>query len=602
MRYSLKNSLKRCLVSALLVIFMLSVLPAEVYAATMTLSKEGSDFIKKKEGCKLTAYKNSSSEKYYTIGYGHYGPDVKKGMTITKAQADAYFAQDMKKYIDAINKIMNDNKLTLSQGQFDALVSIHFNTGNGWKRESEKVYHMVLKGAENFTEAQIRQNFADCCTDVSASVRKGLLKRRSEEADMFLKDMGVLKISQKGISIPSYIVNGDVISTGGTITSNYVITKVTAGLYAGEKAVAITEKKPDTTFCNVNDVAKQLKTSSVAPGTYDFRILAVSKNETKELYKNKLVVTSKALIEKEDVYRIQGKNRFETSYKTADELKKALGIAKFQTAVIATGNKYPDALSGSYLAYVKQAPILLSNDGKDGSTLLSYLKNNLTSGGKVYLLGGTSALAKSLEDTLKKNSYDVTRLSGESRYETNLAILKEAGSAGELLVCTGAGYADSLSASAAKKPVLLVGEGLTDIQKEYVSKMTGVQFSIIGGTSAVSETVETELASFGTVRRIKGANRYETSLQVAKTFVENPGQAVIAYGLNFPDGLCGGAYASYMNGPLLLTQNGQEKYALEYVSSNSLNKGAVLGGPGLISDKTVRNIFRLAADKIIYAK
>ena len=45
--------------------------------SNMGISQSGVDLIKQFEGCRLTAYKVTSSEKYYTIGYGHYGADGK---------------------------------------------------------------------------------------------------------------------------------------------------------------------------------------------------------------------------------------------------------------------------------------------------------------------------------------------------------------------------------------------------------------------------------------------------------------------------------------------------------------------------------------------
>lgn len=38
----------------------------------MKLDKKGLDLIKSFEGCKLRTYKCVPTEKYYTIGYGHY--------------------------------------------------------------------------------------------------------------------------------------------------------------------------------------------------------------------------------------------------------------------------------------------------------------------------------------------------------------------------------------------------------------------------------------------------------------------------------------------------------------------------------------------------
>lgn len=94
----------------------------------MKISENGKTLIKKFEGCVLKAYKPIAEEKYYTIGYGHYGADVKEGQTITKAEADALFDKDIVKY----EKAVNDNvEFALNQNQFDALCSIAYNCGAG---------------------------------------------------------------------------------------------------------------------------------------------------------------------------------------------------------------------------------------------------------------------------------------------------------------------------------------------------------------------------------------------------------------------------------------------------------------------------------------
>lgn len=288
--------------------------------------------------------------------------------------------------------------------------------------------------------------------------------------------------------------------------------------------------------------------------------------------------------------RIYGDNRYETSFEIADALKQNLGIAKFDTVVVANGMGFPDALSGSYLACVKNAPILLTND-KNLDSLKAYIQENVKAGGTVYLLGGTMALPKALESELK--GFTVKRLYGSDRYETNLAILQEADVGGkEILVCTGTSFADSLSASAANRPILLVGKTLNDYQKQFLSMLDGSnKLCIIGGTSAVSAALEKELEAYGPVERIGGNNRYETSVLVAHTFVSAPEAVVLAYAKKFPDGLCGGPLAFNMGIPLILTADGQEAAAKEYVQSYKISSNVILGGPGLISDKTVKNIF-----------
>lgn len=99
----------------------------------MNLSKVGKDLIKNYEGCRLTAYKALDTEQYWTIGWGHYGSDVKQGQTITQAQADALFDKDIERYVDAVrNHRMAFNP---NQNQFDALCSFCYNLGTGIIRD-----------------------------------------------------------------------------------------------------------------------------------------------------------------------------------------------------------------------------------------------------------------------------------------------------------------------------------------------------------------------------------------------------------------------------------------------------------------------------------
>ena len=295
------------------------------------------------------------------------------------------------------------------------------------------------------------------------------------------------------------------------------------------------------------------------------------------------------------VRRVYGKNRYETAFATANTLKTTMGVSKFDTIIVATGTAYADALSGSYLAYVKDAPILLVSSSYE-TKVKEYIKSNLNTGGTVYILGGTSAVAASMESGL--SGYTVKRLSGSNRFETNVAILKEAGvTSDELVVCTGTNYADSLSCSSIGKPMMLVkGNSLSATQAAYVKSLSPDSIYIIGGTSAVSAKMATALGSYcSNVERIGGSSRYETSVLVANEFFDAPSSIVLAYSLNFPDGLCGGPLAAKLNAPMIITATYQESVAAYYADVFGIGSGIVLGGSGLISDDAVRNVFGLGS-------
>lgn len=288
------------------------------------------------------------------------------------------------------------------------------------------------------------------------------------------------------------------------------------------------------------------------------------------------------------VNRIYGANRYSTCLAIAEAYKQELGVDKFDNVIIATGTEFADALSGSYLSYVKKAPILITNQ-KYMASVKAYIKNNLNQGGTIYVLGSTVAVPNEISTGL--SDYTIKRLEGPSRYETNIAILKEANVTDEdILVCTGMEYADCLAAAATKKPILLVKNTLRDAQKEYLASLSGNKFYIIGSEAAVNTSIEAEIQAYGNTERIGGRTRHETSVLIAETFFENPTSIVLAYSYNFPDGLCGGPLAMSMNAPIILAQPGRETTAKEYAETYGIHKGSVLGSSSLIDDDTVRKI------------
>lgn len=147
---------------------------------TMKLNKSGLDLIKSYEGLRLKAYKVLESEKYYTIGYGHYGSDVRFGDTITKNEADNLFKKDVKRFEDAVNKYV---KVELTQNQFNALVSFTYNVGVG-ALQTSTLLNYLNKG--DFKKAS---NEFDKWIHSGGKVLAGLVARRKKEKSLFLKDV-----------------------------------------------------------------------------------------------------------------------------------------------------------------------------------------------------------------------------------------------------------------------------------------------------------------------------------------------------------------------------------------------------------------------------
>lgn len=288
--------------------------------------------------------------------------------------------------------------------------------------------------------------------------------------------------------------------------------------------------------------------------------------------------------------RLGGADRYETAIKIADKLKEVINAKKFNTIVVANGDNYADALSGAYLAKSKSAPLLLVNRNNTASTIEYIKKNNNLSGGKVYLLGGTSVLPDVMEAELGR-SFKVVRLGGSDRFETNLKILKEAGIGNrELLICSAYGFADSLAASASGQPILLVGDRVNNEQLAFIKGLRYKSFTVIGGVGAINRVVMGQLKGVGYPKRVYGNDRYETSVAIAKHFFKSMDSVVLCSGDNFPDGLCGGVLAERMRVPLLLVNDRNTEYAHVYVTAKYVKKSVVLGAESVLPDRTVAKV------------
>lgn len=142
----------------------------------MDISQKGLALLKKYESFKSRGYLCPAGK--LTIGYGHV---LKKGeiyKTITKEKAEELLNQDIRiaKYI--INKHV---KVALNQNQFDALVSLVYNWGSYNFLRSVGLRKLNL-GDYNGAIMEFK--------DVVRSgkkILKGLVKRRLEEAELFLQ-------------------------------------------------------------------------------------------------------------------------------------------------------------------------------------------------------------------------------------------------------------------------------------------------------------------------------------------------------------------------------------------------------------------------------
>lgn len=144
----------------------------------MKINKEGLELVKSFEGLRLEAYKAVETEKYYTIGYGHYGADVTKGMKITQATAEKYLIEDLNQAELAVMGYMLI--YNFNENQFSALVSFTYNCGAG------NLSKLTNKGQRTIEE--IKTNLPKY-NKSGGKVLAGLTRRRKAELELFNKSV-----------------------------------------------------------------------------------------------------------------------------------------------------------------------------------------------------------------------------------------------------------------------------------------------------------------------------------------------------------------------------------------------------------------------------
>jgi lysozyme len=142
------------------------------------LNQAGLKLIKEFEGCELKAYLDSVG--VWTIGYGH-TKGVKRGMTITKAEADRIFEEDINIFARGVDDVI-DNEI--SDNEFAACVALAFNIGlSAFSRSS------VLRAINRGDFQSAADHFLDWNKGKvkgKLQVIRGLTRRRQAERKLFL--------------------------------------------------------------------------------------------------------------------------------------------------------------------------------------------------------------------------------------------------------------------------------------------------------------------------------------------------------------------------------------------------------------------------------
>ncbi|SFE44724.1 cell wall-binding repeat-containing protein [Peptostreptococcus sp. D1] len=296
-----------------------------------------------------------------------------------------------------------------------------------------------------------------------------------------------------------------------------------------------------------------------------------------------------------DKDRVSGADRVETAVKISEKY-----YDKSKTVIVVRSDLFPDSMTAAVLSKQLNAPILLT----ETNALDQKVKNEIRrlDAEEIIIVGGPHSVSEKVRNELKELDIDknVERISGEDRYGTSDMVARRVvgitGKLNKAVVASGEVFPDALSISsfAAQKgyPILLVTkENIPSRIKRSISDLDIKNTYVVGGKNTISEQNASNLP--GALERIGGIDRYQTSVEIAKSKFKTSSTAFLASGEVFSDALVIGPVAGKYASPILLTPSEKaSKYVVDYVANSNIRKITVVGGQRYIPDSIVNQIIK----------
>lgn len=274
------------------------------------------------------------------------------------------------------------------------------------------------------------------------------------------------------------------------------------------------------------------------------------------------------------------------------------------TVILASATSFPDALSGSTLSSILDAPIVLVDKASLSDVSATTIRSLKAE--KLIVLGSSAAISDATvvkAKTCVSKPGATVRLGGADRYKTNAAIYaymtKTLGYAfsDEIILATGTNFADALSISSyaawAEKPVILCGiSGIEGTLRTTLKSFKG-SVLVCGSEAAVSKANASWFKNNGaSINRKGGALRENTSVLLAEYAVSKGMKStglIIATSANYPDALSGAQLGHVAVLPIILVNNVQGLSSSEPIYSyldtydDKITKIYYLGGTNVLN-------------------
>ncbi|MFP5252012.1 MAG: cell wall-binding repeat-containing protein, partial [Actinomycetes bacterium] len=279
------------------------------------------------------------------------------------------------------------------------------------------------------------------------------------------------------------------------------------------------------------------------------------------------------------------------------------------TAVfLASGSKFPDALSAGPVAAAEDAHLLLSTRDAVPAAVQTRLQE--LSPSEVVLVGDQNSISSTASQQIRAILPEVviTRIAGADRLQTSLRLLdrmRETTPIQSVWVVAGGKFPDALVAGSIagrdSGAILLdwhhADASATDAWASTAATyVAGVPVYIAGSEASVSSSSAEALRRHGaaSVQRFAGSNRYETARAVHDAFSSSvpSGRMLLATGENFPDALGGSLLAATMEEPLYLAPSRCHSGIAAMLRAERDQRGITailgLGGTPSLSERALR--------------
>lgn len=172
------------------------------------ISPHGLNKIKSWEGLKLVASRDVGGT--LDIGYGHTSaagkPEVRAGMKITEQQAEIILLNDLEKFEADVERLV---EVPLTDNQFAALVSFHFNTGG---LANSKLLKKLNAGDYNAVPYELNKWVFSKKKRI-----QGLVNRRAAEIGLWSEGMEIANNNAPAQVYKPAIVDKNTVSWGAGI-------------------------------------------------------------------------------------------------------------------------------------------------------------------------------------------------------------------------------------------------------------------------------------------------------------------------------------------------------------------------------------------------